>query len=135
MSFIRFFLYLVLITVIQIGCVFLLQDYLIVKDVLKVILFFAILTFAIYPISLIGKNHKDPSMFVNIAYITIGFRFIMSMVYILYYKYTHDFYPKSFIFSFFISYVFYTIFEITAVTVKLRPNLNNGKGGNDPANK
>ena len=94
MSFIRFFLYLVLITVIQIGCVFLLQDYLIVKDVLKVILFFAILTFAIYPISLIGKNHKDPSMFVNIAYITIGFRFIMSMVYILYYKYTHDFYPK-----------------------------------------
>ena len=135
MSFIRFFLYLVLITVIQIGCVFLLQDYLIVKDVLKVILFFAILTFAIYPISLIGKNHKYPSMFVNISYITIGFRFIMSMVYILYYKYTHDFYPKSFIFSFFISYVFYTIFEITAVTVKLRPNLNNGKGGNDPANK
>lgn len=130
MTFIRFYLYLVAITLIQVGIAMAIPQLIPVNDVIKAIVFFAILTAAIFPIAHMGAGNKDAYTFITTAYIAIGLRFILSMCYVVYYKLTRTTYENGFIFSFFISYIFYTVFEITSLTAKLRPNLK-GKTSSD----
>lgn len=130
MTFIRFYFYLIAITLIQVGIVLAIPQLIPVQDVIKAIVFFAILTAAIFPIANIGAGSKDGYTFITTAYIAIGIRFILSMCYVVYYKLTRTTYETGFIFSFFISYIFYTVFEITSLTAKLRPNLK-GKTSSD----
>ncbi|MES2691116.1 MAG: hypothetical protein V4658_11975 [Bacteroidota bacterium] len=130
MTFIRFYLYLIAITLLQVGIVLSIPQLIPVNDVIKAIVFFAILTAAIFPIANMGAGNKDGYTFITTAYIAIGLRFILSMCYVVYYKLTRTTYENGFIFSFFISYIFYTVFEITSLTAKLRPNLK-GKTSSD----
>lgn len=134
MTFIRFYLFLLAITLIQIGIVTAIPNLVPVTDVVKAIAFFAILTGAIYPIANIGAGNKDRYTFITTAYISIGLRFILSMCYIVYYKLTRTQYELGFIFSFFASYIFYTVFEITSLTAKLRPNLKEKPSSNESNN-
>jgi hypothetical protein len=134
LSFLRFFIWLIAITLIQVGIVMLLSQHLPVNDVLQAILFFALLTVAIYPIAMTGTGRKDGYTFITTAYISIGLRFVLSMCYIVYYKQSHDTYHKGFIFAFFVSYIFYTVFEITSVTAKLRPDLKAKQSSNESDN-
>ena len=130
MTFLRFYFYLIAITLIQVGIALAIPQLIPVQDVIKAIVFFAILTAAIFPIANIGAGSKDGYTFITTAYIAIGIRFILSMCYVVYYKLTRTTYENGFIFSFFISYIFYTVFEITSLTAKLRPNLK-GKTSSD----
>jgi hypothetical protein len=134
MTLIRFTFLLLAVTLFQVGIVLAIPNIVPVNDTIKAIVFFATITAAIYPIARFGRNHSDPSMFINTAYISIGLRFVMSLCYVVYYKYTHMGYSKAFIISFFISYVFYTIFEITSLTAKLRPNSKEKNSSNESTN-
>ncbi len=134
-TYIGFFMTLIAITAFQLVAIFLLQDSLPLKDTSTAIFFLAILTAAIFPIASIGKKSNDAYTFIISAYISIGVRFILSMCYILYYKYTRDHYPIGFIFAFFISYILYTIFEIYWLTAKLRPNLKENESSDGLTNK
>jgi hypothetical protein len=127
-------MWLIAITIVQIGIVLFIPHLVPVDDVLKAIAFFAILTAAIYPIAKIGRTQNDGYAFITTAYITIGMRFVLSMCYIIFYKLTHDKYDIGFIFAFFISYIFYTVFEITSLTGKLRPDLKAKPSSNESDN-
>jgi hypothetical protein len=135
LNFLRFYLFLVAITLVQVGVAMAIPQLIPVNDVVKAIIFMAVLTAAIYPIARIGKNQKAPHTFIITAYIAIGLRFILSMCYIVYYKLTRSTYDTGFIFSFFISYIFYTVFEITSLTAKLRPNLKGKPSSNESDNE
>lgn len=135
MTFIRFFFYLIALTLVQVGIVLAIPELVPVNDVIRVIVFFAVLTAAIYPIANMGAGSKDGYTFITTAYIAIGLRFILSMCYVVYYKMTRTTYENGFIFSFFISYIFYTVFEITSLTAKLRPDLKAKQSSNEPGNK
>lgn len=135
MNFLRFYLFLAAITLIQVSVAMAIPQLIPVNDVIRAVMFMAILTAAIYPIARIGKNQKDPHTFIITAYIAIGLRFILSMCYIVYYKLTRSTYDTGFIFSFFISYIFYTVFEITSLTAKLRPNLKGKPSSNESDNE
>jgi hypothetical protein len=93
-----------------------------------------ILTALIYPIAYMGAGKKDGYAFIISAYLTIGIRFIFSIFYILYYRYTRTNYELGFIFSFFITYIFYTVFEITSLTAKLRLDLKEKHSSNESNN-
>jgi hypothetical protein len=134
MTFIRFYIFLVAITLLQVGVVLAIPHLVPVNDVLKVIGFMAILTAVTYPIANIGAGNKDAYTFIITAYLTIGIRFILSMCYVVYYKYTRTNYELGFIFSFFIAYIFYTVFEITSLTAKLRPDLKEKQSSNESTN-
>jgi len=123
MTFIRFYIFLIAITLLQIGVVLCIPHLVPTKDIINAIVFMAILTALIYPIAYIGAGKKDRFTFIISAYLTIGIRFILSICYIIYYKYTRTNYELGFIFSFFITYIFYTVFEITSLTAKLRLDL------------
>jgi hypothetical protein len=123
MTFIRFYIFLIAITLLQIGFVLCIPHLVPTKDIINAIVFMAILTALIYPIAYIGAGKKDRFTFIISAYLTIGIRFILSICYIIYYKYTRTNYELGFIFSFFITYIFYTVFEITSLTAKLRLDL------------
>jgi hypothetical protein len=117
----RFYLFLIGLTLLQAGIVMQLPRLLPVKDTLISILFFAILTAAIYPIASIGRKSTDGYTFVISAYLSIGLRFILSLCFVIYYKLTRTTYELGFILAFFASYILYTIFEIYWLTAKLRP--------------
>lgn len=134
MSLIRFFTWLAVITLAQAGIVLAMPGLLPVKDVLKAIAFLCLLTAAIYPIARIGKKQADGYTFITTAYLSIGLRFVLSICYIIYYKLTHSNYHKGFIFAFFASYIFYTVFEITGLTAKLRPDLKAKPSSNESDN-
>jgi hypothetical protein len=134
MTFIRFYLFLIAITLLQVGVVLAIPHLVPTDDVLKAVFFMAILTAVIYPIAHIGAGNKDAHTFIITAYLTIGIRFILSMCYILYYKYSRTNYELGFIFSFFITYIFYTVFEITSLTAKLRPDLKEKQSSNESTN-
>jgi len=134
MTFIRFYLFLVAITLLQVGVVLAIPHLVPTDDVLKAVFFMAILTAVIYPIAHIGAGNKDAHTFITTAYLTIGIRFILSMCYIVYYKYSRTNYELGFIFSFFITYIFYTVFEITSLTAKLRPDLKEKQSSNESTN-
>jgi hypothetical protein len=119
----KFYLYLFGITLLQIGIVMQMPSLLPVKDTILSIVFMAILTAAIYPIAAIGRQSNDGHTFVITAYLSIGLRFILSLAFIVYYKYTRSTYHIGFILAFFTSYILYTIFEIYWLTAKLRPIL------------
>ncbi|MBP9186690.1 MAG: hypothetical protein KBG11_06320 [Bacteroidia bacterium] len=127
MTLIRFYIYLVLLTLLQIGVVLFIPNLTPTKDTIEAILFFAILTGIVYRIANWGTAHKSPQHFLTATYISIGLRFVLSLFYVLYYKLTRTEYELGFIFSFFFSYVFYTIFEITSLTTKLRPDYTGKK--------
>ncbi len=80
MTLIRFTFLLLAVTLFQIGIVLAIPNLVPVNDTIKAIVFFATITAAISPIARFGRNHSDPSMFINTAYISIGLRFIMSLV-------------------------------------------------------
>lgn len=134
MTFIRFYIFLVAITLLQVGVVLAIPHLVPTNDVLKAIFFMAILTAVIYPIAHLGAGNKDAHTFIITAYLTIGIRFILSMCYVVYYKYTRTNYELGFIFSFFITYIFYTVFEITSLTAKLRPDLKEKQSSNESTN-
>lgn len=135
MIYIRFYLFLLAITLFQIGIVWSLPHLLPVDDVTKAIVFLAILTAAIYPIALMGTGQKDGNLFIASAYLSIGLRFILSLCYIIFYRYTRTEYHKSFILAFFIAYIFYTVFEITSLTAKLRPDIKKKTSRDDVTNE
>lgn len=135
MNFLRFYLYLLALTLFQVAVVMAVPQLVPVQDVIKAVVFLGILTAAIYPIARIGKGGHDPHTFIITAYIAIGLRFVLSMCYIVYYKLTRNSYDTGFIFSFFISYIFYTVFEITSLTAKLRPNLKGRPSSNESDNE
>jgi hypothetical protein len=134
MTLIRFYIFLIAITLLQIGVALAIPQLIPVNDVIKAVVFFAILTAAIYPIANIGAGNKDGYTFITTAYLAIGIRFVLSMCYVVYYKLTRSTYELGFIFSFFISYIFYTLFEITSLTAKLRPNLKEKRSSNESTN-
>lgn len=134
MTHLRFYLFLVAITLIQVGIVMAIPGLVPVKDTILAIVFFAILTGAIYPIASLGAGSKDGYTFITTAYISIGIRFLLSICYIVYYKLTRTSYDMGFIIAFFASYIFYTVFEIISLTAKLRPNFN-GNAGHDEQSK
>lgn len=135
MIYIRFYFYLLALTLFQIAIVWALPEVMPTKDVVNAILFLAILTGAIYPIARMGAGQKDGYLFITSAYLTIGLRFILSLCYIIFYRYTRVEYHKSFILAFFISYIFYTVFEITSLTAKLRPDIKKKPSRNDVTNE
>lgn len=118
----------------QVGIVLAIPHLVPTDDVLKAIFFMAILTAVIYPIAHLGAGNKDAHTFIITAYLTIGIRFILSICYVVYYKYTRTNYELGFIFSFFITYIFYTVFEITSLTAKLRPDLKQKQSSNESTN-
>jgi hypothetical protein len=130
----KFYLYLLGITLFQIGIVMGMPSLLPVKDTVLSIVFFAVLTAAIYPIAAIGRQSSDGHTFVITAYLSIGLRFILSLCFIVYYKYTRSTYEISFILAFFTSYILYTIFEIYWLTAKLRPILKEKASTNESNN-
>jgi hypothetical protein len=130
----KFYLYLLGITLFQVGIVMGMPSLLPVKDTVLSIVFFAVLTAAIYPIAAIGRQSNDGHTFIITAYLSIGLRFILSLCYIVYYKYTRSTYEISFIFAFFVSYILYTIFEIYWLTAKLRPILKEKASTNESNN-
>lgn len=134
MTLIRFYFFLIGITCLQLGIIALIPNLVPLADTQKAILFLAIVTACIYPIAKIGKGATDPQYFLVTTYIAIGIRFVLSLFFILYYKLTRSVYENGFIISFFLSYVFYTIFEITSLTTKLRPNLKEKQSSNESTN-
>lgn len=122
MTFIRFYALLLLITLLQLGIIYLLPQVNNWADNARAIVFLAILTAAIYPIASVGIGSKNGYAFITTAYLSIGLRFMFSIGYIVYYKYTRTSFDKGFIILFFVSYIFYTVFEITSLTAKLRPD-------------
>lgn len=130
----KFYLYLIGITLFQIGIVLQLPAILPVNDTVISIVFFAVLTAAIYPIAMIGRTSSDGYTFVISAYLSIGLRFILSLCFIIYYKLTRSAYEVSFILAFFVSYILYTIFEIYWLTAKLRPILKEKASTNESNN-
>jgi hypothetical protein len=134
MTFIRFYIFLIAITLIQIGVALCIPHLVPTKDVINAIFFMTILTALIYPIAYMGAGKKDGYAFIISAYLTIGIRFIFSIFYILYYRYTRTNYELGFIFSFFITYIFYTVFEITSLTAKLRLDLKEKHSSNESNN-
>jgi hypothetical protein len=135
MTLIRFYIFLIAITLLQIGVALAIPQLIPVTDVIKAVIFFAILTAAIYPIANFGAGKKDGYTFIITAYLTIGIRFVLSMCYVLYYKLTRSTHDLGFIFSFFVSYIFYTLFEITSITAKLRLDLKEKYSSNGSNNK
>jgi hypothetical protein len=131
----KFYLYLVGITLLQIGIVLQLASLLPVTDTLISIIFMGVLTAAIYPIAMNGRKSNDGFTFVISAYASIGIRFILSLCFVVYYKITRSHYEMGFILAFFASYILYTLFEIYWLTTKLRPNLNEKASTNDSNNK
>jgi hypothetical protein len=134
MTFIRFYFSLAVITILQVVVVLTIPHLVPTKDVINVIIFMSVLTAITYPIANIGAGNKDAHTFIITAYLTIGIRFILSMCYVIYYKYTRTNYELGFIFSFFITYIFYTVFEITSLTAKLRPDLKEKQSSNESNN-
>ncbi len=132
---IKFYLYLIAITLFQVGIVLGFPETFVVKDTVISIIFMGILTGAIYPIASIGRKSDDGYTFIISAYISIGLRFILSLCFIVYYKLTRSHYELSFIFAFFASYILYTLFEIYWLTAKLRPILKEKASTNEPNNK
>jgi hypothetical protein len=131
---IRFYAFLIGLTLLQVGIVMLFPVAFAVKDTVISIMFMAILTAAIYPIAVIGRKSDDGYTFIISAYISIGLRFILSLCFIIYYKLTRSHYELSFIFAFFGSYILYTIFEIYWLTAKLRPILKEKTSTNESNN-
>ncbi len=131
---ITFYVYLIGITLLQVGGVLQIPHLLPVKDTVTTIIFFCILTAVIYPIASIGRKSKDGYTFVIAAYISIGLRFILSLCFIVYYKLTRTSYETGFILAFFGSYILYTIFEIYWLTAKLRPISTEKANTNEPNN-
>jgi hypothetical protein len=132
---IKFYSYLIALTLFQIGLVLAFPDIFVVKDTVISIIFMGILTAAIYPIAMIGRKSDDGYTFITTAYISIGLRFILSLCFIVYYKLTRTHYELSFIFAFFASYILYTVFEIYWLTAKLRPILKEKASTNESNNK
>lgn len=130
----KFYLYLMGITLFQVGIVMELPSLLPVKDTVLSIIFLAVLTGAIYPIAAIGRRSSDGHTFVISAYLSIGLRFILSLCFIVYYKYTRNTYDMGFILAFFASYILYTMFEIYWLTAKLRPILKEKASTNESNN-
>jgi len=130
----KFYLYLLGITLFQVGIVMELPSLLPVKDTVLSIVFLAMLTGAIYPIAAIGRRSSDGHTFVISAYLSIGLRFILSLCFIVYYKYTRSTYDMGFILAFFTSYILYTMFEIYWLTAKLRPILKEKASTNESNN-
>lgn len=131
---IRFYAFLIGLTLLQVGIVMQFPVAFVVKDTVISIMFMAILTAAIYPIAVIGRKSDDGYTFIISAYISIGLRFILSLCFIVYYKLTRSHYELSFIFAFFGSYILYTIFEIYWLTAKLRPILKEKTSTNESNN-
>lgn len=131
---IRFYSFLIGLTLLQVGIVMQFPDVFVVKDTVISIMFMGILTAAIYPIAMIGRKSNDGYTFIISAYISIGLRFILSLCFIVYYKLTRSHYELSFIFAFFGSYILYTIFEIYWLTAKLRPILKEKTSTNESNN-
>lgn len=134
MIFIRFYLYLVALTLIQIGIVLGFPHVFYTNECIKAILFLGLITGLSYPIANIGVGSKDGFTFISSAYLSIGIRLVLSMVYIVYYKLAKHPFNLSFIFTFFATYIFYTIFEIIYLTAKLRPNSKEKTSSNDSDN-
>lgn len=132
---IKFYSYLIALTLFQIGLVLAFPNIFVVKDTVISIIFMGILTAAIYPIAIIGRKSSDGYTFITTAYISIGLRFILSLCFIVYYKLTRTHYELSFIFAFFASYILYTVFEIYWLTAKLRPILKEKASTNESNNK
>lgn len=132
---IKFYSYLLALTLFQIGLVMGFPEIFVVKDTVISIIFMGILTAAIYPIAMIGRKSSDGYTFITTAYIAIGLRFILSLCFIVYYKLTRTHYELSFIFAFFASYILYTVFEIYWLTAKLRPILKEKASTNESNNK
>jgi hypothetical protein len=118
---VSFYIYVLAIALLQIGIVMQMPHLLPVNDTVTTIIFFAILTAAIYPIASIGRKSNDGYTFIIAAYISIGLRFILSLCYVVYYKLTRTSYDTGFILALFTSYILFTIFEIYWLTAKLRP--------------
>ncbi len=131
---IRFYSFLIGLTLLQVGIVLQFPDVFVVNDTVISIIFMGILTAAIYPIAMIGRKSDDGYTFIISAYISIGLRFILSLCFIVYYKLTRSHYELSFIFAFFGSYILYTIFEIYWLTAKLRPILKEKTSTNESNN-
>jgi CDP-diglyceride synthetase len=131
---IRFYSYLLAITLFQVGIILAFPAIFVVKDTVISIIFMGILTAAIYPIASIGRKSNDGYTFITTAYISIGLRFILSLCFIVYYKLTRSHYELSFIFPFFASYILYTVFEIYWLTAKLRPILKEKDSTNESNN-
>lgn len=130
-----FYVYLIGLALLQVGVVLQIPHLLPVKDTVTTIIFFSILTAAIYPIASIGRKSNDGYTFVIAAYISIGLRFILSLCFIIYYKLTRTSYETGFILAFFGSYILYTIFEIYWLTAKLRPISTEKANTNEPNNR
>jgi hypothetical protein len=135
MTFIRFYFFLLALTLFQIAIVWALPELLPVNDTVKAIIFLGVLTGAIFPIAHMGAGKKDGYLFITTAYLSIGLRFILSLCYIIVYRFTRTEYHKSFILAFFIAYIFYTVFEITSLTAKLRPDIKKKPSRNDVTNE
>ena len=131
----RFYAFLLGLSLLQIGVILQFPDVFVVKDTVISIIFMGILTGAIYPIASIGRKSDDGYTFIILAYISIGLRFILSLCFIVYYKLTRSHYELSFIFAFFASYILYTLFDIYWLTAKLRPILKEKASTNEPNNK
>ncbi|MFN7312234.1 MAG: hypothetical protein ACK5UI_02025 [Bacteroidota bacterium] len=131
MILLRFYLWLIGITLLQIGVIYVIPNYASIADGIKVIVFMAIVTGAIHPIANVGFGSKSGHTFIISAYLTIGIRFLLALAYAVYYKLTHNTYETGFILTFFATYIFYTIFEIITLTAKLRPDLNGKKSTNE----
>jgi hypothetical protein len=129
-----FYLYLIGLMLVQVGIVMQMPHLLPVNDTVTTIIFFAILTAAIYPIARIGRKSNDGYTFVIAAYISIGLRFILSLCFVVYYKLTRTSYETGFILAFFASYILYTLFEIYWLTAKLRPISTEKANTNEPNN-
>jgi hypothetical protein len=132
---VKFYSILMGLTLFLIGTVKLLPENFPTKDMMSVLIFFAILTALIYPIAAIGRKSNEPYTFIAAAYISIGLRFVLSLCFVIYYKYTRSSYEISFILFFFIAYILYTLFEIYWLTAKLRPDLTDKTTNNDAINK
>ena len=130
----RFYAFLIGLTLLQVGLVLAFPFLFIVKDTVISIMFMAILTAAIFPIAALGRKSNDGYTFIISAYISIGLRFVLSLCFIVYYKMTRTHYELSFIFTFFTSYILYTIFEIYWLTTKLRPILKEKASTNESIN-
>lgn len=132
---IQFYAILFGLTLILVGIVKTFPENFPTQDMISVLIFFMILTALIYPIAAIGRKSNDGYTFITAAYISIGLRFILSLCFVVYYKYTRSSYEVSFIIFFFIAYILYTLFEIYWLTAKLRPDLKDKTTSNDAINK
>jgi uncharacterized membrane protein len=132
---VQFYIILFGLTILMAGSVNMLPQNFPTKDMISVLVFFMILTALIYPIAAFGRKSNDGYTFIAAAYISIGLRFILSLCFVVYYKYTRSTYEVSFILFFFIAYILYTLFEIYWLTAKLRPDLKDKTTSNDAINK